>query len=927
MSGDEARPPEEDGPEDGARASGDAASGGGGAEDEALEARLFDVLGRLDEGAEPDEALAAVCADAPELEDDLRRRLALLADMGVLAGQQPQPMPERLGRFRLLRTLGGGGMGVVHLAHDEDLDREVALKVIRPEHLYFEGARERFRREVGTVAKLAHPNVVPVYSVGEEGGVPYFAMEHVRGCSLAEALSDLGGHDPATLTGRDLARVVFARAARAEGAEEGEPAALPDHGADAGGWLYAGTWEETCLRIVRQVAGALDHAHGRGVLHRDIKPSNVMLTADGASRALLLDFGLASSSGSSSLTASSARLGSLPYMSPEQTRGELGGLDARCDVYGLGVTLFELLTMRQAFAGPSDPEVLLAIQRSDHAGPRELNPALSWEAETVCLTAMDAEPGRRYASAADLARDLDNVLSHHPVEARRAGAWLRLRRFVQRRPTASVAAALGAILLIGGPSLYAWQQHEANERLQGKQARIEADAEVIQQQNDTLTDQAEDLRRRGEELVAQNEQIQAQSEQVKRQFHRALEAVDSSLMSVSNDSLQSVPGMTELRIQLLADARVFYDELLDEGVDDPAVLLRIARMLQLDGNLNARLGDITASELSQRRSVEVLEGLAKLDPADLEVAADLALAMREIGAQRTNLGDMEGALGMLTRSNELQTQVLATMDDEDGFRRAQLVLTLANQNAVGLMLGEVDAAVAAGEQAVAVARDLVAETPDDPRHITVLARALMVLGQSRRYEERFDQAVVELEEAIEVYDRALTIFVGHPELRQQLGEALGQLAYVLPDDLPRALAANTRAYEVCDGLSQDFPESPVFHVTLALACSRLASSHALLDQGVAAENRWKEARMRFQILEQAFPELDTARDGLATAARNYAEWLLEQGRAEECLELAREALSMSERLLQEGSTMEGIADDIAEAQALVDEAQLAPVGN
>jgi serine/threonine protein kinase/tetratricopeptide (TPR) repeat protein len=894
--------------------------------DEALEARLFEVLGRLDEGADPEQALADVCADAPGLVDDLRRRLALLADMGVLAGQQPQPMPERLGRFRLLRTLGGGGMGVVHLAHDEDLDREVALKVIRPEHLYFEGARERFRREVGTVAKLAHPNVVPVYSVGEEGGVPYFAMEHVRGCSLAEALSDLGGRDPARLTGRDLARVVFARAARADGAEEGAPSPLPGEGADAGGWLYAGTWEETCLRIVRQVAGALDHAHGRGVLHRDIKPSNVMLTADGASRALLLDFGLASSSGSSSLTASSARLGSLPYMSPEQTRGELGGLDARCDVYGLGVTLFELLTLRQAFAGPSDPEVLLAIQRSDHAGPRELNPALSWEAETVCLTAMEADPARRYASAADLARDLDNVLSHHPVEARRAGAWLRLRRFVQRRPTASVAAALGAVLLIGGPSLYAWQQHEANERLQGKQARIEADAEVIQQQNDTLTAQAEDLRRRGEELVAQNEQIQAQSEQVRRQFHRALQAVDKSLVSVSDQGLQAVPGMTELRRLLLDDARVFYEELLTEGLDDPAVLLRIARMHQLDGNLQSLLGDVIAAEASQRRSLEVLQGLSELDPADLEVARDLALALRELGAQRSNQGDVAGGLDLLIRSNALQSSVLEQTGDEDGVGRAQLIFTLANENAMALMVGRMPEAVAAGDQAVALARELVAEMPDDPRHLTVLARALMVSGQSARFEERMEDAATTLQEAVETYDQALTVFAGHPELRQQLGESLGQLAYALPDDPDRALVATTRSYEVCDGLTQDFPESPVFHVSLALACERLAAAHATAGEGEAADNRWREARMRFQVLGEAFQDLDTIGDGLSSANLNYGRWLLEQGRLDECLEVAEEALAVCEELIAKGSTLEGLQESVADARELIAQVMKEQVG-
>ena len=251
-------------------------------------------------------------------------------------------VPERLGPFRLGELLGGGGMGVVYRATEDELDREGALKIIRPEHLYFPGARERFRREVETIAGLQHPGIVPVYVVGEQDGVPYLAMECIEGCTLADVLRRARGRAAGHLTGRDFAQLV-----------DSDRSGGPGGDANTSGDLFAGTWEQVCLRIVARVAEALEHAHQRGVLHRDLKPSNVMVTAGdvergGASRVMLFDFGLATTSRATRLTRSGAHLGSLPYMSPEQTAGT-EHLGPATDVYSLGVTLYELLTLKPAF--------------------------------------------------------------------------------------------------------------------------------------------------------------------------------------------------------------------------------------------------------------------------------------------------------------------------------------------------------------------------------------------------------------------------------------------------------------------------------------------------------------------------------------------------------------------------------------------------
>src|SRR5690606_25638482 len=250
--------------------------------------------------------------------------------LGVLARPVARPaLPERLGEFRLVRRLGAGGMGVVFLAEHATLRREVALKVVRPELLIFEGARERFRREVEAIARLRHPGIVPIVAVGEECGIPFFAMELVEGRTAEDVTAALAGRDPASLSGEDLWQQV--RGAHAGAA----PAALQ------------GAWWRVVVRLCAQVAHAMHHAHVRGIVHRDLKPSNIMLTPHGS--ALVLDFGLAWFDSSGKITRTGTELGSPAYMSPEQVRGE--PLDRRTDVYSLGATLYQMLCLTPPFTG------------------------------------------------------------------------------------------------------------------------------------------------------------------------------------------------------------------------------------------------------------------------------------------------------------------------------------------------------------------------------------------------------------------------------------------------------------------------------------------------------------------------------------------------------------------------------------------------
>lgn len=415
------------------------------------------------------------CAEHPELAGELRRRMAFIQEMRLHEEPVCDP-PERLGDFHLKQRLGTGGMGVVYLAEQRSLRREVALKLIRPESLYFDGARQRFRREVEAVARLQHPGIVPVYTVGEDQGIPYFAMEKVTGATLAAVLRHVAGRDPETLLGADFAAAIHAQA------HAGEVAAAAAVGSPPLPPIFTGSWATAGLAITRQIALALDHAHSRGVLHRDVKPANIIVTADG--RAQLLDFGLALLSETSDLTRAGIPLGSVLYMSPEQIDPGDRRPDQRTDVYSLAVTLYELLALQPPYQANA---MAIAQRMILHGAPLAIcsrNRTVPIDAETVCLKAMAREPAMRYATALEFADDLANVLDGRPIRARPPGPLRRAQRLLLRHKGASAAVLLAILLTVVVPSLLLVQEkrHTAQlDRSLASQQAARAEADVQKQ--------------------------------------------------------------------------------------------------------------------------------------------------------------------------------------------------------------------------------------------------------------------------------------------------------------------------------------------------------------------------------------------------------------------------------------------------------------
>ena len=441
-------------------------SGGSQEDDDFIEDLVAEILGHDESRIE--EVLNQACLRHPERAEEIRARLELLRSWNLVdvtressSAVSEREHPPQLGRFQVLERLGSGGMGVVYLAIDPEREGErVAIKCISPDRLLLPGARARFMREVEAIARLEHPGILPILSVGEESGVPYFAMELVRGLSLADVIEAHELENPATLQGSDMWRTIRAKA-RLLGAESTVAEDTPP--------LFSGSWSHAAHAIARAAAEALQHAHERGVIHRDIKPSNIMVTSDG--RVLLVDFGLARTDGAHTLTQSGTPLGSLPYMSPEQARGDRSAVDQRTDIYSLGVTLYELLSLRRAFEGESSEELRRRIL-SGHSQPlRRYNRSLSRSTETVCQKAMARERDQRYFTAEELRLDLDRLLQGSRVLARPPGLMLRVRRFAEKRPALSVGLLVGAILVSIALSFIAWREFEARARLEEETQR------------------------------------------------------------------------------------------------------------------------------------------------------------------------------------------------------------------------------------------------------------------------------------------------------------------------------------------------------------------------------------------------------------------------------------------------------------------------
>jgi WD40 repeat protein/serine/threonine protein kinase/tetratricopeptide (TPR) repeat protein len=485
-------------------------------------------LARYRRGERP--ALSEYTQKHPELAEkirDLFPTLVMMEELGSVANpadgrdnERPMassPIPQQLGEYRILREVGWGGMGVVYEAVQESLGRHVALKVLAFPGLLKPTYLERFAREARAAACLHHTNIVPVFGIGEHQGIHYYAMQFIQGQSLDAVLKEVkrlrnvtdesaekkaeprceltvsiarslltgsppspspaggGGHAWGADSSTPVPEGTLSVCSRASGpsAADGITSSIlsPDSGLAS---QPKAQYFRSVARLAVQIAEALNYAHKQGILHRDIKPSNLLLDTRGT--VWITDFGLVKAEDSDELTNPGDIVGTVRYMAPERFQGRA---DPGNDIYGLGMTLYELLTLHPAFEDANRARLIERVTNDEPPRPRKIDSHIPRDLETVVLKATAKDPARRYASAEDLAEDLRRFLADRPIRARRASSLEKVARWCRRNPAVSgLTAVLAASLLAGaGISAYFairadWKAAEADKNAAEAEANL-----------------------------------------------------------------------------------------------------------------------------------------------------------------------------------------------------------------------------------------------------------------------------------------------------------------------------------------------------------------------------------------------------------------------------------------------------------------------
>jgi serine/threonine protein kinase len=597
-----------------------------GSGDQALGLLVEELTAKLQAGQTVD--LELYIQEHPQYAEQLRQlcpALQMLADLGRSAGSGSGrilavsgPSDEivgTLGDFRIVQEIGRGGMGVVYEAEQISLGRRVALKVLPFAAALDPKQLQRFKNEAHAAAHLHHQHIVPVYGVGCERGVHYYAMQFIDGQTLAAVVAELRRQmgldkgDPSqklSPVAQDLVSGRLAPVKRVKG--EGPPTTpylpgertvavvgdtVPRAGLSTEHPINSAAFWRTVANLGIQAAEALEHAHQLGVVHRDIKPANLLLDVRG--NLWITDFGLAHCQSQAGLTMSGDLIGTLRYMSPEQALGKRGLLDQRSDVYSLGVTLYEVLTLEPVFSGNDREEVLRQITFEEPPAPRQRNKAIPRELETIVLKAMEKNPEARYNSAQELADDLRRFLEDKPIRAKRPTLVQRMAKWGRRHKAAMRAAAVVLLLAVAGLAAGTWLIWQEKE--QTKIALTEARSNAA----------------------------------------RGYRILDEIYVTTIEKRLPREKELTAEDRQFLENALTYYEEFAKQDSSDPQARLNTAEAYRRVGVIYERLGQHEPATAAYQQALAVSEKLAAEFPNDPDYRQNLARSYCSVGGETENL--------------------------------------------------------------------------------------------------------------------------------------------------------------------------------------------------------------------------------------------------------------------------------------------------
>ncbi len=807
-------------------------------------------------------------------------------------------------RFRVLRPHAKGGLGVVFVALDSELHREVALKQILDSHADDSISRQRFLLEAEVTGGLEHPGIVPVYGLGTYAdGRPYYAMRFIRGDSLKEAVDrfhadELQKRDPGRRS-LDLRKL---------------------------------------LRSFLDVCNAIDYAHSRGVLHRDIKPGNIIVGKHGET--LVVDWGLAkargradagtsderplvpnSASGSSETLPGSA-LGTPAFMSPEQACGDLEHLGPRSDVYSLGATLYYLLTGRPPFEGNAI-DVIPAVQRGDLRPPRSLVPAIDPALEAVCLKAMASDPAVRYATPKALGEDVERWMADESVAAYRE-SWTRtLTRWLTRHRTGVTAIGAAMLVALAGLGAVLGVQARANGQLTAKNAELD---------------------------VALRREAEVRKE-AQTNFNMALKAVEDYLTSVSENTLlkqQNSVDIRSLRRELLNTALKYYRNFVNQRGQDPLLRQQLA-------NAYFRVGEITQEIDSRIEAIEafrsaqtIWEALVAAEPENHELRGRLADCHLAIGKQQGALGDLQGALTSFKQAQAILEPLAARHLD-----LAPYQTRLADcYSEIGIIQGKFqsgDGGLDSLVKARAIQQRLLAQYPEETQYVQRMAEIINVLGfvysKRREYADaihcfeavqenckslleqvtsgpkpvkllsllalshyniatihmenrQFDQALVSLEKSLKYRSELVAAHPSVTRFRESLGEtyeAMSDLQHKAHQD-DKAFFSLQMSIDILEKLVQSQPDEARLHGTLGRSFNALGFFHDELRHNVQAIPALEKAVQEQERAVAKSPDDDEYKVWLSNHLDNLGEQYVDLGQVDRGLPYYRREIEIRQQL-------------------------------
>jgi serine/threonine-protein kinase len=805
----------------------------------------------------------------PELADEIRALLPAVVELelnssprsGAMSAGGAEPpgttAPRQLGDYLLLREIGRGGMGVVYEAVQQSLGRHVALKVLPSSSLIAESHLERFRLEARSAARLHHSNIVPVFGVGEQAGVHYYAMQFIQGQGLDEVLEELKrmraakshastpsgspradsahaitnglltgyfaqGEDNRNAPSESEANLGHTESMRTEphtddsdfGARHA-PKSHPTGNANHSQLSVTQAEDQyfrSVARVALQVAEALAYAHSQGIVHRDIKPSNLLLDSRGI--VWVTDFGLAKAEGSDGLTHTGDIVGTLRYMAPERFDG---WSDPRSDVYSLGATLYELLTLQYVFQEPNRAKLIDRVLHDAPIAPRKLDRRIPRDLETIVLKAIAKEAGHRYATADQMAEDLRRFLADKPVLARRSSAIEQCWRWCRRNKGLAAGILSAFVGLMAAVAILTI----SNARI----AKASRDLLTALHEKDGALQAA-----RASETLAATQRTRAEAGET-----QAHAAVDEFLNRVTENTLLKAPGLQGLRRDLLDSALRFYGEFLKQRRDDPSLRAVLAEIHLRVGLIQAELGDAVDAQRSYRTGLKLYQSLLEDHTGNSAYEAGVALA-------RLRLGEA-------TAASEIWERLLKTDPTNLRYRRdlSEAYNLQAIQQGSG---GKSAERLAIHRKALALQEGLVHDFPDDLELRMPLGGTLNNLGVLLSEKGKYQDALTMYLRAVDHQEARFAKFPQDVRCARYLQTSCMNVAQTLrnlgrPADAERWLG---KSIDLAQRLSRDNPSVPVFRATLY----RAAYERGRL---LLAEGRKAESAEPFRLATRAIEEL------------------------------------------------------------------------